>query len=352
MKFITKTSLAFIILSLLGLSMSGKLKTRENRSCKGNSANPECNYINIKGPGGLCVSGKNNNGDLVQENCSSNSDVMWNMIYDGENVFVQNQSGRVMDNSGSKNSNGNKILAWSLHSGNNQKWVIEFVGNGNNVHFRNPQTNKCLDNTGEIKKGKYYHIWDCSNSNKNQWFEIVFPANHKWFNIVDKNGKCVSAKNANGDLFQGTCGNGDDLLWAFLPFKNGYMPVSKSGRVIDNGHLKTNNGNKILGHARNNGDNQLWKIETTKNGKVHFKCVQANKCLDDTGDKSRNYYHLWDCSNSNKNQYFEIKEAASSGMRGSSGSSSSSSSNKTGDSSTSMADNKANTLERNTNSKK
>merc|ERR1711934_412095 len=65
--------------------------------------------------------------------------------------------------------------------------------------------------------------------------------------------------------------------------------------------------------TRNNSNAQMFRIEATKNGKVHFKNVGVNKCVDDTGDKSKNYYHLWDCSPSNKNQYFEIKEIKSVG---------------------------------------
>merc|ERR1711943_65286 len=99
---------------------------------------------------------------------------------------------------------------------------IESVRHGNHVHFRNLQRNKCLDDTGRHAVGQKYHLWSCSNGNRNQWFRLQawrapavqaykYPAG--WWNIVGPTGICVSARNDNGRLVQETCGGSSDLLW-------------------------------------------------------------------------------------------------------------------------------------------
>lgn len=327
MKLINKSTLALIILSIVALSSAFNLKVKHNRSCKDNPNFPECQWLHLIGPGGKCISAKNFKGELVQENCSNEDHVLWNIIYvNPDEVVIQNKSGKVIDNANFKNENGNKLCNWDNHSGKNQKWRIEFVGHGNKVHFKNPDTRKCIDNTGNIRNGQYYHIWDCDNNNKNQMFELQLPAGHKWFNIVDKYGTCMSAKH-NGNLTKEKCGNDNGTLWAFIPYKIGYLMLSKTGRVMDNYDNKTNNGNKTISYKRHNQDNQMWRIEATKNGKIRIKNVQCNKCIDDTSQKTNNFYHIWDCDKNNKNQFFTIQNPPQVGNNNSSSSSSSSNSN-------------------------
>ena len=79
-----------------------------------------------------------------------------------------------MDNSGARNRNGNPVIGWRRHNKGNQLWVPQFVG-GNRFILRNPQTNRCLDNTGRAHVGRHYHIWACNARNKNQWFTIMAP---------------------------------------------------------------------------------------------------------------------------------------------------------------------------------
>ena len=41
--------------------------------------------------------------------------------------------------------------------------------------IKNPDSNKCLDNTGRVANGRFYHLWTCSTGNKNQWFSLGTP---------------------------------------------------------------------------------------------------------------------------------------------------------------------------------
>ena len=128
-------------------------------------------YWNIIGPTGLCISSRNNNGRLVQQNCSNAADMMWTAQKHGSGYVIRAKNGRVIDNSRQGKNNGNGILGYSLNYTPAQIWAIEIV-NGNHVHFRNLQRNKCLDDTANHNVNEKYHLWDCSNGNQNQWFRL------------------------------------------------------------------------------------------------------------------------------------------------------------------------------------
>jgi len=319
-----KFNTLFLITLILSISLVATNSiTSENESNALNTESEELQvripggYWNIVGPTGLCVSARNRNGRLVQQNCNQGSDMMWTAQRHGSGYIVRSRNGRVIDNAGRGSRNGNPILGYQQNNTPAQIWAIESVHNGDHVHFRNLQRNKCLDDTGRKGVNQKYHLWSCSNGNKNQWFRLaawkatpvlgrVYPAG--WWNIVGPTGLCVSAKHNNGRLVQDNCGNRSDLLWTAQRHGNGLIILNRTGRAMDNSARRGNNGNPILGYRRNNTPAQIWAIESVRHGNhVHFRNIQRNKCLDDTGRKAVGQrYHLWSCSNGNKNQWFRL----------------------------------------------
>ena len=132
-------------------------------------------WFNIVGPGtpGVCMSAKHSNGRLVQESCSSNSDVLWQAEAYGSGFIVKSKNGRVMDNNRQKGNNGNGILGYQRNNTAAQIWAIESVGNGTHVRFRNLQRNKCVDDYGKHLVGIKYELWTCRMTNQNQWFRLT-----------------------------------------------------------------------------------------------------------------------------------------------------------------------------------
>merc|ERR1719198_455488 len=49
-------------------------------------------------------------------------------------------------------------------------------------------------------------------------------------------------------------------------------------------------------------------IENARDGKIKLRNVQANKCIDDTGDLKYDYYYIYKCNGNNKNQFFTFEE--------------------------------------------
>merc|ERR1712004_702267 len=132
-------------------------------------------WFNIVGKTGLCVSARNNNGRLVQERCSNNANVTWRADRFRNGYMVRARNGRVMDNAGQGNRNGNPVLGYRRNNTPAQIWAI-YRNHGHHVAFKNIQRNRCLDDTGRAHPGQGYHIWSCNNGNRNQWF-LLRPFN-------------------------------------------------------------------------------------------------------------------------------------------------------------------------------
>ena len=316
MKFINKNSLAISLIFITLISLSAALKRNKSkespRSCSGaNNTLPECRWVNIVGNGGFCISDKNNNGEIKQANCADTPDMLWNVVPMNGGLLIQSKNGRALDNAGQRSDNGNKSLGYKVNNSPAQVWLLENVDGGKHLRIKNKKANKCLDNSGTAKVGQYYHIWDCGNDNKNQWFTFEVPHGASGYvNIVGPTGLCVSDRDNNGKLVQEKCSNSNNMQWTFLPSEGGNrIVISKNGRVFDNSGSSSANKNPTLGYTRHNGANQQWAVEgVDNNAKVRFRNPQRNKCFDDTGKKNvGNIYWIWDCESNNHNQHFELK---------------------------------------------
>lgn len=132
---------------------------------------------------------------------------------------------------------------------------------------------------------------------------------NKYFNIVGKTGYCVAAEKKHSLLIQRPCGLSDDLLWQKISVGGGnYIFRSKNGQVMDNADNRVENRNPVIAWTRHGGKNQQWNLEKV-NSKFLLKNVQSQKCFDDTGLAANGRsYHIWNCSKTNKNQLFELRE--------------------------------------------
>jgi len=137
---------------------------------------PRGRWFNLIGPGGLCVeASKKNVHRLVQRPCNHDNDLKWQFILKKGGYVIRNRkTGMVIDNSGARNKNGNPIIGYKQHGKPNQIWAPQAV-TVNTFLLRNPQTNRCMDATGGHANGRLYHLWSCSNGNKNQWFRLGNP---------------------------------------------------------------------------------------------------------------------------------------------------------------------------------
>jgi len=281
-------------------------------------------WFNIVGKTGLCVSARHNRGNLTQQRCGTGADLQWRVIRYRNGLILQARNGRIMDNRGQGARNGNPVIGYPRNNTPAQIWAIESVRHGNHVHFRNLQRNKCLDDTGVARVNRHYHIWSCSNGNRNQWFRLAvyrrpvrptrptrpiarMPGN--FLNLVGPNGLCVGATRRNGArLYQGFCSRYTDFMWRFYRLRNVYILVNRNGYVMDNAGSRNRNGNPVIGYRRHNKGNQLWVPEMINKRHFILRNPQTNRCLDNQGrPRVGGQYHIWSCSKNNRNQWFSIQ---------------------------------------------
>ncbi|WP_144065197.1 RICIN domain-containing protein [Lentzea albidocapillata] len=99
----------------------------------------------------------------------------------GTAMFINANSGKCLDLSGSAPVNGSHVIQWSCHNDTNQQWEVVLPAgvdpetyNGP-IMFKNRATGKCLDTDhGGIVNGTGFLQWDC-HGEANQLFSL-----YKW----------------------------------------------------------------------------------------------------------------------------------------------------------------------------
>merc|ERR1712032_963695 len=167
-----------------------------------------------------------------QEKCGDLDTLLWTIEKTTNGRILRSKTGRQMDASGSY------VRGYSKQKTPRQVWAVEQVGVGKFVHFRNFVQNKCLDNHGKNKINGLFRMWKCDDKNEHQWYLMQAPKKlaklrEGWFNIVSKNGLCVSSRLNNSNLQQEKCGDLDTLLWTIEKTTNGRILRSKTGRQMD-----------------------------------------------------------------------------------------------------------------------
>merc|ERR1712032_134501 len=162
-----------------------------------------------------------------------------------------------------------------------------------------------VDDYGKAQINHAYRTYICSNKNENQWFSLEAPKQlaklrEGWFNIVSKNGLCVSSRLNNSNLQQEKCGDLDTLLWTIEKTTNGRILRSKTGRQMDA------SGSYVRGYSKQKTPRQVWAVEQVGVGRfVHFRNFVQNKCLDNYGkNKINGLFRMWKCDDKNEHQWY------------------------------------------------
>jgi hypothetical protein len=118
----------------------------------------------VTGINGLCVddSGAStaNGNPIIVWNCSGAANQQWTVESDG----TLRTLGKCMDITGGSTANGAKIELWDCNGGANQVWQHQSNGT-----LLNPQSGKCLDDSGAGPAGTQLIIWTCSAAANQVW---------------------------------------------------------------------------------------------------------------------------------------------------------------------------------------
>ena len=118
----------------------------------------------ITGINGLCIddsgAGTTNGNPVVVWNCSGAANQQWSVEADG----TLRTLGKCMDITGGSSANGTKIELWDCSGSANQIWNHQSNGT-----LLNPQSGKCLDDSGGGPAGTQLIIWTCTASANQLW---------------------------------------------------------------------------------------------------------------------------------------------------------------------------------------
>ena len=276
---------------------------------------------------GKCLKFSGPSKNLVQDDCENTANFGWKISYNAidNTYFISSMLGNfVLDNSRSRRNNGNPILTYVKHGGNNQRWFIH-LGNSESFIFKGKQSQKCIDiPAGSTDNYKLLQIWDCQmNGNQNFIFTPLKPilSNsllktfvNKYIQIVHPStGNCLKFDKPNSRLLTFECLNLKNQAWKLIYniFDDSYMIESTVGRYLfDNRGGSTRNGNPILTWRAVSNVNQKWKIKSFSGNSFYIEGLQSAKCLDVPEGKDINNLgmQLWDCIPGNKNQEFIFRE--------------------------------------------
>jgi hypothetical protein len=130
---------------------------------------------------GKCLKFNQANGRLISGECAESDETAWQIVpnKDDQSYLVLSKKGNfVLDNEAARNNNGNPVLTYSTHKGNNQRWFIVPWGL-NTWRFVEKNTGKSLDLSGGDKSnGAVYQLWDSMRDNQNQGF-VFLPMGEK-----------------------------------------------------------------------------------------------------------------------------------------------------------------------------
>ncbi|MCB0112170.1 MAG: RICIN domain-containing protein, partial [Caldilineaceae bacterium] len=140
-------------------------------------------------------------------------------IQPGVYQLVNVGSNLCVDVNGGSTSNGARIIQWSCHTGNNQKWRVETVG----THYRLTavHSNKVIDvYGGSTRAGAKLIQWSWHSGTNQQW-TIRAVADGVYEIVSVKSSLCMDVTNGSTsrgtDLQQWTCNGSNAQRWRLIP---------------------------------------------------------------------------------------------------------------------------------------
>ncbi len=242
---------------------------------------------------GLCLdvaADSNTSGTKVDVyTCNGTDGQQWTEDPDG----TVRADGACLDVEGGGTANGTLVDLYACNGTGAQIWQPQSDG-----ALLNPQSGKCLDDTGYGGSGTQVQIWSCTGNDNQSW---VPPADATGA-VTGYEGLCLDvrgANSANGTPVQVyTCNGTDAQEWTTEP--NGTLQAL--GKCLDVVGGGTANGTLVDLYSCSGSGEQMWQPQPDG----ALVNPQSGKCLDDTGfGGSGTQVQIWSCSG-NTNQSWAL----------------------------------------------
>ncbi|WP_051451077.1 glycoside hydrolase family 3 C-terminal domain-containing protein [Actinospica robiniae] len=199
--------------------------------------------------------------------------------------------GKCLDVVGGGTANGTLVDLYTCNGTGAQVWTPQ-----SNGELLNPQSGKCLDDTGYGASGTQVQIWTCGATSNQSWVSPAAVAG----TVTGYAGLCVDVRSdnsADGTPVQVyTCNGTTAQSWTAEP--NGTLKAL--GKCLDVVAAGTANGTLVDLYTCNGTAAQNW--QPLSSGELVNP--QSGKCLDDTGSGgSGTQLEIWSCSGASNQQW-------------------------------------------------
>ncbi|WP_435363615.1 RICIN domain-containing protein [Haloarchaeobius sp. DYHT-AS-18] len=260
--------------------------------------------------------------DVVSSHCGySTSQVMFKVkkLFEGlplgirtidEEIYkiINVRSGKALDVADFADDNGSNIHTWDYHGGENQKWKVEYQGDGK-YSLIAQHSGKVADVAGfSTDRGGNIHQWEWNgNDAENQKWEI-HPQDSGDYRIVNEHSGMVMQVPVNSTE------NGENVeqmdwfdyanqRWRIRPTgkksvqEGEYKIVNvKSGKVLDIENLSDDNGANLHQMEYSGGANQRWQVDYLGDSQYRFVAKHSDKVFDvkDESKDNGKTIHQWE----------------------------------------------------------
>ncbi|MDO4971859.1 MAG: RICIN domain-containing protein [Bacteroidales bacterium] len=229
-----------------------------------------------------------------------------------------------VDVSGVSTESGANVHLWTIGTGDNQKWSVNYLGEGY-YKICAKHTGMALNVHGGDYKGypsvEQYPFRDGDAAS--MW--MLKDAGNGSFYVVNKNGRFLDVsggKFADGTNIGGWTGNSTDAQkWKFVAvngaqtIEDGIYQIRNAANTnfgLDVEHVSTEKGANVHLWTIGTGNNQKWNVKHLGNGYYAITALHSGKALDVNGAEINNSTNVqqWDNNAANNDaQQWIIKDA-------------------------------------------
>lgn len=99
--------------------------------------------------------------------CNTTAAQRWIEVEAGSTIRLAAAPGKCLDVQGGGTADGTKVDLYDCNGTGAQVWIPQSNGS-----LYNPQSNKCLDDTGRAHTSVQVQIWDCAGSQNQRWTAV------------------------------------------------------------------------------------------------------------------------------------------------------------------------------------
>jgi len=261
----------------------------------------------------------NNGNNVLMANESTNNSQKWNFRHLGDNNYVVKNAGnnRYLEVAFANCADAANVTSWTAANSNHQKWNIS--KSGNNFVFKPLHcTTRAMDrNAGAINANAILYNFSPSNNNQKWTITSTTPGNGQ----LISDGNYHISSTANNQRLHINSGNNSEMInpssnsnqqWAFIHLGDNNYTVKNVGenRFLEVPFALCDNFVNVASWTGAGRSHQKWNISKSGNDFIFKPLHCLEKAMDRTAGAFNANAQLYNFSNTNRNQQWNITPIA------------------------------------------